>query len=209
LAGKLFQKSTCLFETVPTGQGYKVNLGYGALVLLGACTAVFWGSGQQGSEVARLRSTVDDLRRTIDRQARASTPGQERPSEHPQEHPGGKQKSGLSTDDLADAIQNYVKREAALKGGFFLVYDKDARQTLTLTLERVHRERLSRVAPDTYFACADFKSSEGKTYDLDVFMRGPSKVKLEVTEISVHKEEGKARYNWVEKQGVWSKVPVK
>jgi hypothetical protein len=153
---------------------------------------------------------VDELKRTIDRQARGSAPGQE----HPSEHPGGKQKSGkqkfgLSTDDLADAIQNYVKREAALKGGFFLVYDKDAGQTLTLTLERVHRERLSRVAPDTYFACADFKSSEGKTYDLDVFMRGPSKDKLAVTEISVHKEEGKARYNWVEKQGVWSKVPVK
>jgi hypothetical protein len=134
---------------------------------------------------------------------------QEHRGEHPQEHPEGNQSSGVSKDDLADAIQTYVQKEAALKGGFFLVYDKDTGRTLALTLDRVHRERLSRVAAATYFACADFKSSEGKTYDLDIFMRGSSKDKLEVTEISVHKEDGKERYNWVEKNGVWSKVPLK
>jgi hypothetical protein len=111
-------------------------------------------------------------------------------------------------NDLADAIESHVKREAALKGGFFLAYDKDAGRTLTLTLERVHRERLSRVAANTYFACADFKSSQGKTYDLEILMRGPSKDTLNVTEISVHKEDGRERYNWVERNGVWSKVPA-
>ena len=144
-----------------------------------------------------------------DRQVRGGGHTQEHPAEHPQEHPQGSQTAGISKDDLADAIQNYVKKEADLKGGFFLVYDKAPGRTLTLTLDRVHRERLSRVAADTYFACADFKSSEGKTYDLDIFMRGPSKDKLEVTGISVHKEDGKERYNWLQKNGVWSKVPVK
>jgi hypothetical protein len=144
-----------------------------------------------------------------DRQVRGGRQGREHPAEHPREHPQGSQQAGISKDDLADAIQNYVKKEANLKGGFFLVYDKAVGRTLTLTLDRVHRERLSRVAADTYFACADFKTSEGKTYDLDIFMMGPSKDKLQVTEISVHKEDGKERYNWVEKNGVWSKVPLK
>ena len=144
-----------------------------------------------------------------DRQVRRAGQAPEHPAEHPQEHPHGNQKVGISKDDLTDAIQDYVRKEADLKGGFFLVYDKAPGRTLTLTLDRVHRERLSRVAADTYFACADFKSSEGKTYDLDIFMRGPGKDKLEVTEISVHKEDGKERYNWVEKNGVWSKVPLK
>jgi hypothetical protein len=168
-------------------------LGFGTLFLVATLAASFWGNRERGSEVVLL--------------PRGSNQAQEHPGEHPQEHPAGTKKSGLSTNDLAEAIQNYVKREAALKGGFFLVYDKGADRTLTLTLERVHRERLSRVAADTYFACADFKSAEGKTYDLDVFMRGPSKDALEVTEISVHKEDGKERYNWVERNGVWSKVP--
>jgi hypothetical protein len=135
--------------------------------------------------------------------------GQEHPGEHAQEHPQGQQPSGISKDDLADAIQNYVKREAALKGGFFLIYDKDTDRTLALTLDQVHRERLAKVSDGAYFACADFKTQEGKTYDLDIFMKGPNKDKLEVTEISVHKEDGKERYNWVEKHGVWSKVPLK
>jgi hypothetical protein len=138
-------------------------------------------------------------------QAKVIKQGQEHPTEHPQGH----QQSAVSKDDLADAIANYVKRESALKGGFFLVYDKDTNRTLALTLDRVHRERLAKVADGTYFACADFKTQEGKTYDLDIFMKGPSKDQLEVTEISIHKEDGKERYNWVETNGIWSKVPLK
>jgi hypothetical protein len=143
------------------------------------------------------------------KQVRRGGQAQEHPAEHPWKHPQGSQQAGISKVDLADAIQKYVKKEADLKGGFFLVYDKTAGRTLTLTLDRGHRERHSRVAADTYFACADFKTPEGKTYDLDIFMKGPSKDKLQVTEISVHKENGKERYNWVEKNGVWSKVPLK
>jgi hypothetical protein len=192
-------------------RGQEANLGCGTLILIAIIVAMFSGRGNREleSEVSRLRSSVNDLKKAIAQQPGRAKQGQEHPGEHPQEHPKGKQRPGIAKDDLADAIQNYVKQEAALKGGFFLVYDKDAGRTLTLLLERVHRERLSRVAADTYFACADFQSSEGKTYDLDIFMRGPSKEKLEVTEISVHKEEGKARYNWVETKGVWSKVPLK
>src|SRR3989338_210610 len=154
----------------------------------------------------------------------------EHPTEHPSEHPaagtakaehpehpaktdkaGKAEKSvGLSKEDMAEAISGYVSKDADLKGGYFLVFDKESGQPLALTLEKVHKDRLSRVAKDVYFACADFRTHDGKkVYDLDVFMHGPDKKHLKVTEISVHKEDGDARYGWVEKDGVWSKSPIK
>jgi len=128
--------------------------------------------------------------------------------EHPEEHPTGETKSTVSTKDMAKAITNYVKKDTALKGGFFMVYDKAAKKPLALTLVKVHKEKLAKIAEGTYFACADFKTPDGKIYDLDVFMKGPSKDKLIVTEISVHKEDGKERYGWFEKKGVWHKKPM-
>ena len=128
--------------------------------------------------------------------------------EHPKEHPKGKTPSAVTKEDLADVITDYVKNDAELKGGYFLVYDSVAKKPLALTLDKVHREKLTRVAENTYFACADFKTQEGTSYDLDVFMKGPSKDKLTVTEVSVHKEEGKERYGWIEKDGTWTKKPV-
>jgi len=149
----------------------------------------------------------------------------EHPTEHPSEHPSGKkaehpehpakktdkaEKSvGLTKEDMAEAISGYVAKDADLKGGYFLVFDKESGKPLALQLEKVHKDRLSRVAKDVYFACADFRTHDGKkVYDLDVFMHGPDKKHLKVTEVSVHKEDGDARYGWVEKNGVWSKSPI-
>ena len=39
-------------------------------------------------------------------------------------------------------------------------------------------------------------------------MKGPGKDKLEVTEVSIHKEGGKERYTWYEEGGIWKKKPV-
>ncbi|HKB15260.1 MAG TPA: hypothetical protein VKF62_04305 [Planctomycetota bacterium] len=131
--------------------------------------------------------------------------------EHP-EHPkdAGKKKAAaaVTKEDLGDAITEYVKKDAQLKGGYFLVYDASAKKALALTLDKVHKDKLARVGENTYFACADFKTPEGTTYDLDVFMKGASKDQLTVTEVSVHKEDGKERYTWSEKDGTWSKKPV-
>ena len=50
--------------------------------------------------------------------------GREHPREQPAEHPVGKKKEpGLTKEELADAIEAYVKKEAEKKGGFFVVYD--------------------------------------------------------------------------------------
>lgn len=137
----------------------------------------------------------------------------EHPSEHSAEHPAKgaaehptkASKANITKDELADAIEDYVEKDAALKGGYFLVYDAKAGKPLALKLQKVHKERLSSVGHDVYFACADFETPEGKVYDLDIFMKGPNKNHLVVTEISVHKEAGVERYTWFEQDGIWKK----
>ncbi len=128
---------------------------------------------------------------------------QEHPTEHPSEHPTSK-KATLSKEALADAITDYVTGESNLKGGYFLFFDKQQGKPLALTLDRVHKERLATLGGGVYFACADFKAIDGDMYDLDIFMK-ENKEGLKVTDISLHKKNGQARYIWVEKNGIWSK----
>ena len=124
--------------------------------------------------------------------------------EHP-EHPTTKKEPKLTIEQLAISIGNYIQNDVNLKGGFF-VYDKDKKEILTLTLTKIHKERLSNIGGDTYFACADFSAGNGNIYDLDIFMTGKSQDNLIVTEINVHKENGDARYLWKNKRGIWIKV---
>ena len=94
--------------------------------------------------------------------------------EHP-EHPtkaAPKPKTEVTNETMAKAITDYVNQDAAMKGGYFLIYDSKATKTLTLTLDKVHQDRLSQVGELLFFACGDFKSSDGKAYDLDFFMKG-------------------------------------
>ena len=62
------------------------------------------------------------------------------------------------------------------------------------------------VGEDIYFACADFNAENGKVYDLDIFLHGTNTDNLTVTEISVHKENGTARYGWQEENEIWKKI---
>ena len=77
---------------------------------------------------------------------------------------------------------------------------------LYLKLLKIHMDRLTGIGNDTYFACADFQASNGKVYDLDIFMNGKTPDNLDVSEIIVHKEEGVQRYGWREEKGVWVQV---
>ena len=128
-------------------------------------------------------------------------------SEHPEhpEHPTTIKEPKLTVEILAISIENYIQNDMNLKGGFF-VYDKNKKEILTLTLTKIHKERLSNIGGDTYFACADFSASNGNIYDLDIFMTGKSQDNLVVTEINVHKENGTARYLWENQQGIWVKT---
>ena len=136
-----------------------------------------------------------------------------------QEHPTGSKKAEhpttsikpqivqgerITMQNLARAIESFVEADINLRGAF-LVIDPSTNEVLKLNLEKVHKERLSHVGDDVYFACADFNADDGKVYDLDIFLRGTNTDELTVTEISVHKEEGEARYSWLNENGIWVK----
>ena len=129
----------------------------------------------------------------------------EHPTEHPSEHPTTVKSPKLSISQLAESIEKYIQQDVELKGGFF-VFDVKNDEVLNLKLSKIHKERLSNIGNDTYFACADFKASNGKVYDLDVFMAGKLQDSLVVTEINVHKESGIARYGWQNQSGIWIKI---
>ena len=124
--------------------------------------------------------------------------------EHP-EHPN-KKTSLVSAQAVGKAVAEFIASDAKLKGGKFMVYDGSAKEVLQLDLLKIHMDRLTGIGNDTYFACADFQASNGKVYDLDIFMKGKSADNLGVTEIIVHKEDGVQRYGWHEKNGIWVKV---
>ncbi len=133
---------------------------------------------------------------------------QEEKKEHPQEHPqeGSKEhpekQKPLNIEDFAKEVENYIANETKLKGGFFMVYDKDQKKTLTLTLDKVHKERLSKLKDNEYFVCADFKATDNHTYDLDIFME-QTEHGLKTTQILVHKVDGVARYSWIKEGDHW------
>ena len=110
----------------------------------------------------------------------------------------------ITLQNLARAIESFVEAEINLRGAF-LVIDPSTNEVLKLNLEKVHKERLSHIGDNVYFACADFNADDGKVYDLDIFLRGTNTDELTVTEITVHKEDGQARYGWLEQDGVWIK----
>ena len=137
-------------------------------------------------------------------------------AEHPKEHPKGSAQStatqsNVTLDDVTAYVERYVKDNST--GGVFSVTDDVANKKLSLTLDKVHRERLSQVGPDMYFVCADFKTTDGsKIYDIDLFVQGTSKDALTVVpgKTTVHKEDGKERYTWAlnEQTGNWEQKPV-
>ncbi len=130
--------------------------------------------------------------------------GQERSGEHPKEHPSQKEVRVVTKDNLATAIENYVT--ATSSEGMYRIKDEKTGQTLNLKLVKVHKDRLSALGEDTYFACADFETADGKAYDLDFFMQGKTADDLTFTESTIHKDQGVARYGWIEEEGVWKRV---
>ncbi|MBI1936922.1 MAG: hypothetical protein HYS25_02245 [Ignavibacteriales bacterium] len=121
--------------------------------------------------------------------------------EHPsKEHP--KSEATLNPEVLAKEIEQYVETESKKHGGYFPYYDKQTKTKLDLKFDHVHKGNLSKIADGVYFACSDFKSSDGKVYDLDFFIKETDDG-LKVTQQKLHKINGKARYTWYEEDGVW------
>jgi hypothetical protein len=129
---------------------------------------------------------------------------QEHP-EHPTKQQPKKAEKEYSTADLEKAIKAEVARKS--ENGAFELYDPELKKTWSLKLDKVHTDRLSKLSADTYFACVDMKDENGQTIDVDFFLESKDG-KLEMTDTTVHKIEGKARYKWEEKDGFWKRVPL-
>jgi hypothetical protein len=130
--------------------------------------------------------------------------------EHPKEHPSEHPKSGnkLSTDDIDKAIRAHIEKASQASQGAFPVKDDVLNKTWDLKLERVHNDKLQALADGRYFACVDFKASDGTMVDVDFFLKKEGDG-LAVTDTTVHKVNGKPRYNYQEKDGVWVRVAEK
>jgi hypothetical protein len=129
----------------------------------------------------------------------------EHPKEHPQNPPSGKK---LSTDDIDAAIRAHIDEKSKTSGGRFEVRDDVLNKTWSLELVRVHKDKLQALADGRYFACVDFKAPDATMVDVDFFLKKDGD-KLAVTDTTVHKVDGKARYNYEEKNGVWVRVAEK
>lgn len=127
--------------------------------------------------------------------------------EHPSDHPAGEQ-SDVTTKAISEAIEHHVKKSSKPSDGYFVVDDSEAKQLLYLKMDKIHKERLSAVKKDLYFACVDFTNKDGKSYDIDFFLKDSSSG-LKVTETIIHKKEGKSRYNWEQKGDFWVKKAAK
>jgi hypothetical protein len=101
---------------------------------------------------------------------------------------------------LKEFISGYAAKSADKK--FHMPYN---RKDLALDFVKVHDDRFSSLGGNKYFACVDMKGTDGKMYDIDFLMTVQGS-KLNITETSVHKINGKPLYNWKQEGGVWKKV---
>jgi pantothenate kinase type III len=132
---------------------------------------------------------------------------QEHPtSEHPMaEHPSASK--AITMDQLAQAIQQTIEAKAKEQGGKFHVQDPVLHKTWALTLVRVHKDRLAELGPDTYFACTDFRATDGTMLDVDFYMKDENG-KLTFSDTAIHKVNGKPRFTYKKVGKYWERVKV-
>ncbi len=130
--------------------------------------------------------------------------------EHPSEHPKEKKHRPITKETLAEAIENYIASEAKKHDGYFVFKNEyEDGKELKLKLIKVHKERLAKLEDGSFFACADLKTPDNQIYDLDFMMKGTHADDLTLTNIWVHKKNGKPYYTWYEENGVWKRKMVK
>jgi hypothetical protein len=111
--------------------------------------------------------------------------------------------SAPSADAIRGAMKDYVMDKAKATGTFD-VADPETGKTRKLELIRVH-DRVGK-SGDYYYSCADFKDIEtGQMLDLDLDIEDKGG-KLSVVDVRIHKEDGKERYTYDEKD---NRIPLK
>ena len=94
-------------------------------------------------------------------------------------------------------MDEYIKQDMKLKGGKFLILDEKTGKVLALNFEGLHEKVKLIEEEHAYYACADFRSTDGKTlYDVDFWLKEDAQDMLYVDRVMIHKENGKARFSY-------------
>ena len=130
-----------------------------------------------------------------------------RAQEHPMEHPKKTTSATkpISTAALEKAIKEQIAEKAKANGGKLAVNDDVLNKTWELDLVKVHTDKLTQLDDKTYFACVDFKATDGTLVDVDFYMKNDNG-KLSLSDTTVHKINGKPRFNYEKKGNFWERV---
>lgn len=104
---------------------------------------------------------------------------------------GGAEGTGVEPATAAKvraSVENYVKQEQALKGGFFL-REAQREGVRDLVFDYVH-EGVKKTANGQFFVCVDFLDQDRKRLDVDFYLLPTDPGELKVTKIKVHKVDG-------------------
>ena len=124
----------------------------------------------------------------------------------PQEGHGAQAAPDSTTFYIQAGIERHIEEQVRLGGGYFKLPFRN--QELRLNLVRVHTEYLSKLGPDSYFACVDLVDINGDVYDVDFFLAG-SPTAMKVIETMVHKLNGRPFYAWEQREdGTWHRIPL-
>ena len=126
----------------------------------------------------------------------------EHPKEHPTEHP--KPAVLISKEDFSKIVDAQIKKASETSDGFYVVNDNVMHKSWWLKLDKIHTDKIVKLSDTKCFACADFKASDGAV-DLDFYMT-KGKDGWAVSEVIVHKVDGKPRFMYNEKN---ERVPLK
>ena len=108
--------------------------------------------------------------------------------------------------DVEAGIRQYIKAKTESDSGYFSIVNDST--NLSLRLVRVHTEYLSVLDSNSYFACVDLADTKGDVYDVDFFLSGTPE-KMEVTETTVHKLNGRPFYTWQQNPDkTWKRQPA-
>ncbi len=117
------------------------------------------------------------------------------------EHPGAKvEQKGkpITADVIKKAIQDHAAAMSKAHGGTFMIRDDKLNKVWQLKFVKVHDpvRTFQKDGQTVYFACSDFKSTDGKDLlDIDFWMV-PKGDTLEVIDTKIHKVNGQARYTY-------------
>ena len=115
---------------------------------------------------------------------------------------GGPLFAGPTPTDLRGTIANHIKTQEKNQGAFMVV-DERTNEPRRLELVQIH-ERVGKTG-DYYYSCTDMKDVKtGDLLDLDFDIQDNNE-KLDVAAIRIHKDNGKPRYTYDDKD---NRIPV-